>query len=139
VRAHVARRSEARAEIRLQVVDGDERRGLARHAGFRVVEHMCVRIDQTGQHRCPTEINDLSSSWNFDLRFGPDFRDPLALQKDDLFRQHLAALAVEQSACPNGDHLSRRSAFDHTTVGSHAGRWSGSPPWSRGRLNRLRR
>ena len=40
MRAHVTRCGEARAQVSLQIVDGDQRRGLPRHARPRIVEHM---------------------------------------------------------------------------------------------------
>ena len=59
VRAHVARRGEARAQIGLHVLDGDQHGAFRRPVGPARVEHVRVRVDQAGQHRRLAEVDHL--------------------------------------------------------------------------------
>ncbi len=61
---------------------------------------------------------------------GPDIGDSLAREKHHLLREHLAGLAVEQTAGANGDRARRRRALLDAAIGAHAGNGSGSAPGS---------
>ena len=70
-----------------------------------------MRVDQTRQNRRLAQINHVRAGWNFDARFGADIGDAVAHDEDDLLRQHLARLAVEQTAGPNRGHPGRNGAL----------------------------
>jgi len=116
VGTHVARRGEARPEVGLQVLDGDERRELARHARPRCVEHVGMGVDQAGKHRRLRQVNHFSSGRNPDLAFRSNIRDPFALQNDHLPREQLPRVAVEQPAGTHGDHARRRRALNDAAL-----------------------
>ena len=61
VRAHVTRRREARAQVCLRVLHGDEHRAFRRRFRSARVEHVRVRVDQAGEDRRLTEIDDARS------------------------------------------------------------------------------
>jgi hypothetical protein len=98
VRAHVARRGEARVQVGLQVMDRNEGRGLPRHAGLGIVEHVGVGVDQAGQDGGLAEIDHARIRRNPDLRLRADLGDALAREQHDLIGPELAAPAVEQTA-----------------------------------------
>jgi hypothetical protein len=128
VGAHVARRREAGLQVGLQVLHGDERRGLPRHAGTRRVEHVRMGVDHSRQHRRLAEIDHPGAGGNLELRLRPDIGDALALQQHHLLRQHLAGLAVEQLAGADRHHLRRRHTFIGGAVGSVARRRARAAP-----------
>ena len=79
VRAHVARGGEAGLQVGLQVLNGD-RASIARvvmPAG-RVVVHVRVRVDESGQHGGLAEIDHRHAGGNPDLTLGTDIRDAFA-------------------------------------------------------------
>ena len=117
-------------KIGLQVLHGDERRGLPRHSRPRRIEHVGMGVDQAGQHRRLAEIDHLGAGGHLDLGFRPDLGDALAVEDDDLLRPHLAGLAVEQLAGADRRDLRRRRALVGGAVAAAARRRAGAPPWS---------
>ena len=128
VRAHVARRGEARPQVGLQVMDRDQGRGLPRHTGLRVVEHVRMRVDQAREHGGLAEIDHLRIVGDFHLRGGPDLAEALALQNQHLIGQHLAACAVEQATGADRHHAGGRRALIGAAFRPEARLRSGSPP-----------
>jgi len=126
--AHVSRRGETGPQIGLEIVDGDERRGLPGHSRSRRVEHVRMRIDQARQDRRLRKVDHFRVSRNRDPAFRPDVGDALSAQQHHLFRQQLTCVAVEQPACPHGDHPIRRRALKDASVRSDAGRRAGAAP-----------
>src|SRR4029077_4648930 len=78
-----------------------------------------MRVNQSGQDRRLTEINDSSPRGNCDGAFRADVRDSLTVNKHNLFGQHLAAEAVEHSACANRDICRSRWARIYSAPGKH--------------------
>ena len=78
VRSHVAHRGEARAQIGLRVLNGDERRSFRRPGAAPLVVHVRVRVDEAGQDRSLAEIDDRRARRNRDAPLGPDLGDALA-------------------------------------------------------------
>src|SRR2546425_1476911 len=72
---------------------------------------MRMRIDQAGQDCSLAQVNDSSSRRNLDLTLRSDISDSLAQKKDNLVRQHLAALAVKQPARTDRDNFGSRRTF----------------------------
>ena len=70
-----------------------------------------MRVDEPWQDCGATEINHSSSRGNRDAAVGSDVNDSLAMNKHNLFGQHLAAKAVEHSAGANRDRCRSRGAF----------------------------
>ena len=130
MRAHITRRREARPQVCLHVLDGDERRALRRHFCAARVEHMRMRVDQARQERRLTEVDDLRSHRNPDARLRSDLSDSLALKNHDLFRQHLAGLAVEQTAGTHHDRSRSLRALVDTAVFPYARGWACPAPGS---------
>ena len=95
VGGHIARRGEARAQIRLHVRNGDGHRLFRRHVWLARIEHMRMPVDQPGQDCRLAQINHLRSRRYLHLTFGAHIRDLLAREHDHLLRQHCAVLAVE--------------------------------------------
>src|SRR6185503_16309038 len=113
----------------LQVVDGDQRRLLPRHAGLGRVEHVSVRVDQTGQDHGGREIDHARASRYLDLTVGTDGRDLLAVDQDQLLRSDLTCDAVEQPAGANCGYGCRLRTRDDAVVAAKTRLWSRSPPW----------
>jgi hypothetical protein len=132
VRTHVARRREAGAQVGLQIVHGDERRGLARRAGLGIVEHVGVGVDQPGQHGRATEVDHLRVGRDLDLRRLAHLDDALALYQERLVGQHPAGDAVEQASGADCDGGGQRTALIAAAVAAEAG-WRARPaPWRAG-------
>ena len=135
--AHVARRREARAQARLDVIDGDEGRLLPRHARLRHVEHVGVGVDHAGDDGCLAEIDKLGVGRNVHLGGRADLGDALAIEHDHLVGQHLSTLAVEQVAGADHRHARRGGALDGAAIVAVAGRRARPAP--RAALGRLLR
>src|SRR5262245_58173382 len=101
VRAHVARGGKTGPQIRLEVLDRDDRRALARHLRRRIVEHVRVRVDEAGQHGRATEIDRLCTRRDRHFSLVANFGDALTLYEDDLLGEHRAGQAVEHAASAN--------------------------------------
>ena len=135
VGTHVARGGEARFQVSLQVLDGDERGGLSRHAGPGRVEHVGMRVNQAGKDRRLRQVDHLGAGRYPDLAFRSDLRDAFALNQHDLAREQLPGVAVEQTAGTDRDHPRGWRTLDDAALGGDTGRRTRAAPGSRRRLH----
>ena len=128
VGGHVACRREARPQIGLHVLHGDEHRRFCRRVRSARIEHVRVRVDQAGQHRQAAEIDHERPRRNRDVRFRADIGNALAPNEHHLFRQHLTGLAVDETPGADRDRPGSRWALVRAAVGSDARLWTGAAP-----------
>src|SRR5207248_2215296 len=96
-----------------------------------VVEHVRMRVDQSGQNRSLAQVDDSSSRRNPDLALRSDISDSFAQKKHDLVRQHLAVLAVKQASGADRHNFGRRRAFVGANIRwPHARPRAHPSPWS---------
>ena len=136
VRAHISRGGEARPQIGLHVLDGDQHGRFGCSVRLARVEHVRVRVDQAGQHGRLAQVDHLRARRNLDLGLRSDFGDPLTRKEHHLLRQHLAGLAVEHAAGADRDHARRwGTTLKDAAVGADARGRPRTSPRCRGRLN----
>src|SRR4029079_13149290 len=99
------------------------------------VKHMRVAVDQPWQHRRLAQIDYLSPCRNLNLTLRPDISDFFTREDNDLPRQHLPALAVEQMSRADRFYLRRRRALQRATIRSYARRYPRPAPRARIRLH----